>query len=122
MLEAFDLEGAYPLWQRSTRELPHEFLRAGFRSVICSANCQFFQEPVVGKSFDLQFLTSLPDEVDPNGENGEFHSFVVAGPFFKRELPVICEDRLVRHYEYEKSDGTMERVDYEFADLKLAAD
>jgi diphthamide synthase (EF-2-diphthine--ammonia ligase) len=33
-------------------------------------------------------LTELPSEVDPCGENGEFHTFVAAGPMFRSSIAV----------------------------------
>jgi diphthamide synthase (EF-2-diphthine--ammonia ligase) len=41
----------------------------------------------VGKLFDNKFLAELPANVDPNGENGEFHSFVFEGPIFGEKIP-----------------------------------
>ena len=35
-----------------------------------------------GRRFDAALLSELPGDVDPCGENGEFHSFVTAGPMF----------------------------------------
>jgi diphthamide synthase (EF-2-diphthine--ammonia ligase) len=41
-----------------------------------------------GRSFDAELLADLPPEVDPCGENGEFHTFVHAGPVFS--APIAC--------------------------------
>ena len=41
-----------------------------------------------GREFDTSLLNGLPDSVDPCGENGEFHTFVSAGPMFTRALDV----------------------------------
>ena len=38
-----------------------------------------------GASTDSELLRDLPVEVDPCGENGEFHSFVYAAPIFVSE-------------------------------------
>jgi diphthamide synthase (EF-2-diphthine--ammonia ligase) len=35
---------------------------------------------------DEAFLSELPPEVDPCGENGEFHTFVYDGPNFKQPV------------------------------------
>ena len=37
----------------------------------------------VGRIIDEDFLNDLPANVDPCGENGEFHSFVFDGPIFQ---------------------------------------
>jgi diphthamide synthase (EF-2-diphthine--ammonia ligase) len=41
-----------------------------------------------GRRFDAELLAELPHEVDPCGENGEFHTFVCAGPMFQRPVLV----------------------------------
>jgi diphthamide synthase (EF-2-diphthine--ammonia ligase) len=41
-----------------------------------------------GRTFDAAFLADLPSGVDPCGENGEFHTFVSAGPMFRAPIPV----------------------------------
>ena len=45
-------------------------------------------EKRVGRRFDVDFLADLPASADPCGENGEFHTFVGAGPIFSRPVPV----------------------------------
>ena len=39
-----------------------------------------------GRAYDRDFLADLPENVDPCGENGEFHSFVYSGPIFKKKI------------------------------------
>jgi diphthamide synthase (EF-2-diphthine--ammonia ligase) len=41
-----------------------------------------------GRAYDERFLSDLPADVDPCGENGEFHTFVWAGPIFAEALPL----------------------------------
>ena len=43
----------------------------------------------LGREFDEAFLADLPAGADPCGENGEFHSFVYAGPMLNQEIPVL---------------------------------
>ena len=42
----------------------------------------------VGRSFDESLLRDLPPGVDPCGENGEFHTFVHAGPIFRAPVGI----------------------------------
>jgi diphthamide synthase (EF-2-diphthine--ammonia ligase) len=39
-----------------------------------------------GRGFDQRLLTDLPAAVDPCGENGEFHTFVHAGPILRTSI------------------------------------
>jgi diphthamide synthase (EF-2-diphthine--ammonia ligase) len=44
----------------------------------------------------MELLRELPAEVDPCGENGEFHSFAFAGPMFSGEIAVREGERVER--------------------------
>lgn len=43
---------------------------------------------MAGRPLDRTALEALPDDVDPCGENGEFHTCVVAGPVFDARIDV----------------------------------
>jgi len=82
-LESIGMRGIFPIWKNDTRELMQEFFTLGFGTVTCCVNDACLGEDAVGRVIDAEFLASLPAEVDPCGENGEFHSFTFAGPVFK---------------------------------------
>ena len=44
----------------------------------------------------MGLLRDLPAAVDPCGENGEFHSFVFAGPMLQRAIPITVGDSVER--------------------------
>jgi uncharacterized protein (TIGR00290 family) len=73
----------FPLWQRDTRQLVHDFIQQGFVTVTCCINDGYLDESWVGRVIDEAFLANLPTNVDPCGENGEFHSFCMTGPIFQ---------------------------------------
>jgi diphthamide synthase (EF-2-diphthine--ammonia ligase) len=50
----------------------------------------------VGREFDGELLSALPENVDPCGERGEFHSFVYAGPMLNAVVPVSVGETIVR--------------------------
>lgn len=87
-LSALGLSGVFPLWQRDTAQLARAFIEAGFRAVITTVDPRVLDRSFAGRDFDAQFLTDLPAGVDACGENGEFHSFVHAGPIFSRPIAV----------------------------------
>jgi uncharacterized protein (TIGR00290 family) len=72
----------FPLWGIDTTQLAHEFIRTGFKAIICTVDPKKLGREFVGREFDESFLSSLPSGVDPCGENGEFHSFVYDGPIY----------------------------------------
>jgi diphthamide synthase (EF-2-diphthine--ammonia ligase) len=40
----------------------------------------------VGRVYDHKFVDDLPKAVDPCGENGEFHTCVLAGPMLREPV------------------------------------
>ena len=48
------------------------------------------------RAYDEALLADLPPGVDPCGENGEFHTFVHAGPVFDAPIPVATGERVER--------------------------
>jgi uncharacterized protein (TIGR00290 family) len=89
------LEPIFPLWQLPTGSLAREMIDSGLRAKLVCVDPARLAPKFAGHDFDRQLLTELPPEVDPCGENGEFHSFVYAGPMFAREIPVVTAE-LVR--------------------------
>ena len=80
------MKGIFPVWKRDTPELAKAFIELGFKAVITCVDSKVLDRSFAGRIFDKQFLQDLPPSVDPCGENGEFHSFVFAGPVFKNEV------------------------------------
>ena len=103
-LQRVGLTGAFPLWQRNTTELIHEFVDLGFRAVLVCLNEKYLSADFAGRELDLDLLKDLPKGVDPCGENGEYHSFVYDGPIFSSPVPFTkgddCPPNLhpIRHY------------------------
>jgi uncharacterized protein (TIGR00290 family) len=82
LLAPLDMIALFPLWGRDTRALAHEFVELGFRAVLVCVNPARLDASFAGRSFDEDLLRDLPPDVDPCGENGEFHTFVTDGPIF----------------------------------------
>ena len=83
------MTGVFPIWKRPTDELAREFIDLGFKTVLVCVNDRYLDKSFAGREFDEQLLKDFPKNVDPCGENGEFHSFVYDGPIFKN--PIRCE-------------------------------
>jgi len=87
-LSEADLLCEFPIWHTPTDELARTFIRDGFRAVTVCVNPAVLPVTFAGRAFDDAFLADLPAEVDPCGENGEFHTFVSDGPIFDRAIEV----------------------------------
>ncbi|WP_100612658.1 Dph6-related ATP pyrophosphatase [Confluentibacter lentus] len=94
-----NLKAVFPIWKRDTKELINEFLDLGFKTIIVCANSKYFNEDFVGTVIDKNFINNLPEDVDPCGENGEFHTFCFDGPIFKKPIPFTIGEKVYREYE-----------------------
>jgi uncharacterized protein (TIGR00290 family) len=97
------LNAYFPLWKRDTTELIHEFIDLGFKTITVCTNASLLDESFVGRIIDKDFLKDLPKNVDPCGENGEFHSFVFDGHIFKNPIPFQIGEKVYREYQTPKN-------------------
>lgn len=81
-LSNIGLKAIFPLWKKDTSELINDFIDAGFKAITVSVNARLLDPSFCGRIIDHAFLADLPNNVDPCGENGEFHTFVFDGPNF----------------------------------------
>jgi len=91
-----DMRGIFPIWGRDTHKLPDEMITLGFRATLCCVDPRKLGKEFCGREFDRALLESLPPGVDPCGENGEFHTFVRAGPIFKKEIAITKGEVVLR--------------------------
>lgn len=86
----------FPLWQRPTPELANAMIASGLEAYLATVDLKRLPAEFAGRRFDAQLLADLPDGVDPCGENGEFHTCVIAGPMFSHRLAVITGECVQR--------------------------
>lgn len=101
------MTGVFPLWARNTRALVSEMLAQGTETVLVCVDPRQLSERFAGQWLTMELIDQFPAEVDPCGENGEFHTFVAAGPMFDRRLKVTVGERV-------------QREGFVFADVRLA--
>jgi uncharacterized protein (TIGR00290 family) len=94
----------FPLWQRPTADLARAMIATGVEAHLSVVDLKKLPADFAGRRFDGDLLADLPAGADPCGENGEFHSFVSAGPMLSRKIPVSV-------------GATVERDGFAFADL-----
>jgi len=98
------MEAVFPIWKRDTNELSREFVHLRFRARTVCIDPRILDCSFAGRELDESFFTDLPPNVDPCGENGEFHTFVYDGSIFKH--PVKC-----------RTGEVVERDSFVFCDL-----
>jgi uncharacterized protein (TIGR00290 family) len=90
----------FPLWQRETRALACDMIDSGLVAHLTCLDPSRLDRSFAGRAFNADMIAALPPAVDPCGENGEFHTFVSAGPMFRTPLavqvgPVVERDGFV---------------------------
>lgn len=85
-LEKIGINSIYPLWKTDTANNINEFIDLGFKAILTCVDTNVLDKSFAGREIDKQFIKDLPKNVDPCGENGEFHTFVYDGPIFKNAV------------------------------------
>ncbi|MEJ2277046.1 MAG: diphthine--ammonia ligase [Candidatus Lokiarchaeota archaeon] len=85
-LSKIGMKALFPLWKKETKQLSNKVINLGFKAIITCVDSEVLDKKFVGREYDLDFLSNLPPNVDPCGENGEFHSFVYDGPIFQEKI------------------------------------
>jgi len=99
-LSQLGMKGVFPIWGRDTTELARSFIALGFQAIVTCVDSKVLDRRFLGRTLDEQFLAELPPNVDPGGENGEFHSFVFDGPIFKQRIAYTLGERVLRDSFY----------------------
>jgi uncharacterized protein (TIGR00290 family) len=90
------MKGLFPIWDFETHHLARQFIESGFRAVLVCVDTEQLSRDFAGREYDEDLLRDLPEEVDPCGENGEFHTFVYDGPIFDEPVRIKRGEELLR--------------------------
>lgn len=102
--------GVYPLWGEDTAALAHRFIDSGHRAVVTCVDTIQLAAEFSGRDFNRHFLDALPDEADPCGEQGEFHTLSYAGPLFAAPLTLKRGDSALRDKRFQYTDFLLETM------------
>ena len=94
----------FPLWLKPTDALARDMIAGGLETYLATVDLKKLPASFAGRRFDAALLDDFPNGIDPCGENGEFHSCVVAGPMLAHRIDVSVGQ-------------TVERDGFAFADL-----
>jgi uncharacterized protein (TIGR00290 family) len=100
------MTGVFPIWKIPSQQLVREFIDLGFKAVLVCVDEKVLDRSFAGRSIDDALLKDLPSNVDPCGENGEYHSFVYDGPVFQRPIAFDFGEIVHRDYAASSSTGT----------------
>jgi uncharacterized protein (TIGR00290 family) len=95
-VEALGFGATFPLWGEPTSDLAREVFASGIVARLVCVDTQVLSATFAGRPYDAVLLAELPADVDPCGERGEFHTFVSAGPGFRRPVPYTVGEVVLR--------------------------
>ncbi len=98
-LAKIGLKPYFPIWKEDTSILVNKFIDLGFKAIVTAIDASKLDKEFAGRIIDKQFIKDLPEDVDPCGENGEFHSFVFDGPIFKESVKFKIGNKVLKEYE-----------------------
>lgn len=78
----------FPLWGTPTNLLSEQMICNGLKAVITCVDQKYLPSKFVGRVYDESFINEIPKQIDPCGENGEFHSFACEGPMFQNPIEI----------------------------------
>lgn len=95
------LKAIEPLWGLNVEEVLRGFAEAGFEAIVVSAKADIFGEEWLGRRVDKNFIEDLMklrelNEFDICGERGEYHTFVLDGPIFKKRVRILDARKVLR--------------------------
>jgi uncharacterized protein (TIGR00290 family) len=103
-LREIGMSAVFPLWMRDTTLLARQMIASGLEATITCIDPRKLDRSFAGRSFDAALLEAMPRDIDPCGENGEFHTFASAGPMFTGPIDIAVGE-------------VVERDGFVFADL-----
>lgn len=94
----------FPLFGADTAAIARDMIAGGLEAAVCCVDTQQLDARFAGRAFDAAFLADLPADVDPCGENGEFHTCVSAGPMFTSPLMLRRHGTVMRDERFVYTD------------------
>ena len=114
-LARVNVKAVFPLWKQPTKDLLRAFIDEGFKAVVVCVQADKLDKKWAGRIVDEAFLKELPANVDPCGENGEFHTFCFDGPIFRK--PIDFQLGEWEYREYPAPDKQSKPMGFWFRDL-----
>lgn len=91
-----DIELILPLWKHDSEQILTDFIDGGFEAIVVSAKADLLGGDWLGRTIDKRFVRDLRcfnNTIDPCGEDGEYHSFVIDGPLFKNRIRIVNSEK-----------------------------
>lgn len=116
-LNPIGIEVVEPLWNKSSNEIINEFLASGIKTKIIVTQADKLGRTFIGKDLDSALVASLPDDVDPCGENGEYHTLSYAGGLFNEKIDFLIDGIHKVSYDIKLDNGEIKTYEYWQAEI-----
>lgn len=116
-LKPYGIEVIEPLWNKTAPEIMEEFLQSGLKTIVVTTMADLLDETYIGRTIDRSFVENLPENIDPCGENGEYHTFCFDGPLFHHPVCYTLGTPFEFSHTVDMEDGTQQTFSYWFANL-----
>ncbi|KAB1065168.1 Dph6-related ATP pyrophosphatase [Salibacter halophilus] len=113
----YSLTTHYPLWKKDTKELFISMVRSGWRFTPICLETSKVDEDLLGSVLTEKTLTELSQDVDPCGENGEFHTFVIDGPLFESTVEITTGKKYRKTFEYKTDNGKQMKTEFSYLNI-----
>ena len=92
-----DIGSIFPLWGRDPESIVHNFIDTGFDAIIVAVKAEILGEEWLGQKINKKLIEELRNrKIDLCGEAGEYHTFVIDGPLFKRRVKILDSDKVLK--------------------------
>lgn len=108
----------FPLWKKNTAELVAALEDAGIHAMIICVHDKFLGQEFLGRFVNRELLNDLPANVDPCGENGEYHTVVIDAPFFSEAIPINKGETVYKKYTAAETTDAAWHTGFYFLDVQ----
>jgi uncharacterized protein (TIGR00290 family) len=98
-MQKVDFITQFPIWGKNTKILSQKIIDSGIKAIVISVSASKLNKDFVGQIYNEDFLKELPNNVDPCGENGEFHTFVYDSPDFLHPIDFVIGKKTYKTYK-----------------------
>lgn len=95
-LANINMIAVFPMWGKNTSNLIREFLNLNYKTVVCCGNDAYIQKKQVGEIITYDFINKLAEDIDPCGENGEYHTYCYEGYIFKTPISIKVTEKIYK--------------------------
>lgn len=106
-----EIKPLLPLWKEDREGVLKEFIQAGFKALVVATKADLLGREWLGRRIDEEFIEDLKklNGVDLCGEKGEYHTFVYAGPLFKKRIEITKSKKVLK-----EDNWFLEILEWEF--------